>query len=536
MSVTACGGSDSKDKKSSKAETSSSSSESKAEDTPVVESIGNLDLSDVTTEYDVPEDFSLSFEPEEGTVSGGAAVMDKSFLGEYTGSGFVALPSSGDEVTMQAQFPAKGSYNITMRATGDSTNFKNLLTIDGSAAASFTPEATEFSDITIENVLIEAGEHTIGIKGDDGHVYIDNITITPAPAIDLSQYNVTRELSNPNASDHAKRLYNMLADIYGKYTLSGQYSGDGEGKDSREFKELSKNLGKTPAILGLDVSGVSISNTGSNGEMELLQAMDWYNNENGIVTFCWHWIAPEPYLNYNGNPWWRGFYTDSTSFDLGKAMSGEDQEGYDLIIEELDNMAQALKTLADEDIPILWRPLHEAAGDPKYPGNAWFWWGAAGKDPYLELWKLMYDKFTNEYELNNLIWVWNAQSPSWYPGDEYVDIIGYDCYPSEHDSSSQKWYYDLMKECSPTHSKIIAETENGAMFDPDAAFNDGSRWAWFSTWNGEFTLKDRQLSDQYTTFEMWDKIYNSERVLTLDELPDLKCYPLNTDDYLAGLN
>ena len=67
---------------------------------------------------------------------------------------------------------------------------------------------------------------------------------------------------------------------------------------------------------------------------------------------------------------------------------------------------------------------------------------------------------------------------------------------------------------------------------PDGAFNDGTRWAWFSTWNGEFCIKDKQLSDQYTTFDEWNKIYNSERVLTLDELPNLKCYPMDTEKYL----
>jgi mannan endo-1,4-beta-mannosidase len=265
-----------------------------------------------------------------------------------------------------------------------------------------------------------------------------------------------------------------------------------------------------------------------------LQAIDWYTNENGIVSLCWHWLAPDDYLEANGAAWWKGFYTDSVSFDLAKAMNGEDPDGYDAIVADLDNMAQQLKTIADADVPILWRPLHEAAGDPAYPSNQWFWWGAGGKDAYLKLWKLMYDKFTNEYELNNLIWVWNGQNPDWYPGDEYCDIIGYDCYPDEQDSSSQKDYYDLMKTCSPTSSKIIAMTENGALFDPDAAFNDGSRWAWFSTWNGEFTLKDMQLSDQYTTFDMWEKIYSSERVLTLDELPDLKCYPLDTEAFLSS--
>ena len=35
------------------------------------------------------------------------------------------------------------------------------------------------------------------------------------------------------------------------------------------------------------------------------------------------------------------------------------------------------------------------------------------------------------------------------------------------------------------------------------------------------------LNDEYTELEILDKAYNHERVLTLDELPDLKNYPLD---------
>uniref|UniRef100_UPI003AF78A83 glycosyl hydrolase n=2 Tax=Ruminococcus sp. TaxID=41978 RepID=UPI003AF78A83 len=513
---------------------SSSAGETTTTTAPVVEDMGNIDLSDVTTEYDVPEDFSYESEAEKGTLSGGAAVLDKNFLGKFSGDGFVSVGSSGDMVEFEIDFPAKGSYNITLTMAADGEGQSNLITVDGAALTNFTSTTTEFGDTMAENVLIDEGTHKVGIKGDNGHIYIDKIKITPAPAIDLSQYEVSNQLSNPNASDEAKRLYNFLTDVYGKYTISGQFSGDNEGKDCREFKEIKKHTGKTPAILGLDVSNLSnsaLSHGAGGGDMVPLQAMDWYNNENGIVSLCWHWYAPDKNLEKNGGAWWQGFYSEYTDFDLAKALSGEDKEGYDSIIADLDHMAGVLKELADANVPILWRPLHEAAGDPKYPGNAWFWWGSAGKDAYIQLWKLMYDKFTNEYGLNNLIWVWNAQNPDWYPGDEYVDIMGYDCYPAERDSSSQKWYYDLVKSSTST-KKIIAMTENGSMFDPDGAFNDGTRWAWFSTWNGEFCIKDKQLSDQYTTFDEWNKIYNSERVLTLDELPNLKCYPMDTEKYL----
>lgn len=518
---------------------SRSADDSTAEEKPAVtETTGDFDLSEFTAASDVSEDLSLEFEAEKGTLLNEAMIMDKAFAGEFSGDGYVALYEKDDEVTFDIELPAKGSYNVILRLASDNVNSENLITSDGNAIKKFTSGDPKFAEVTAENVLLEGGSHTLGVRAETGHIYVDTLKIVPADPVDLTQYEVTDTLCNPNASDNAKRLYSFLRAVYGKYTISGQYSGDNMGYESREFIEINKRTGKTPAILGLDVMNLGIStkvdHKAGGGDMVPIQAMDWYYNHNGIVTLCWHWHAPAQYLEVNGQPWWRGFYTDSTNFDLGKAMSGEDKEGYDAIVAELDNMAEQLKPLAEADIPILWRPLHEAAGDPRYPNNAWFWWGASGREPYLELYKLMYDKFVNEYHLDNLIWVWNAQNQSWYPGDEYVDIVGYDCYPAERDSSSQKYYYDLLKECSPTGSKIIAETENGAMFDPDAAFNEGTRWAYFSTWNGEFAIKDSQLSDRYTTFEMWDKIYAGERVLTLEELPDLKSWPIDLEAYLAA--
>jgi len=518
---------------------SKSADDSTAEEKPAVtETTGDFDLSEFTAASDVSEDLSLEFEAEKGTMLNEAMIMDKAFAGEFSGDGYVALYEKDDEVTFDIELPAKGSYNVILRLASDNVNSENLITSDGNAIKKFTSGDPKFAEVTAENVLLEGGSHTLGVRAETGHIYVDTLKIVPADPVDLTQYEVTDTLCNPNASDNAKRLYSFLRAVYGKYTISGQYSGDNMGYESREFIEINKRTGKTPAILGLDVMNLGIStkvdHKAGGGDMVPIQAMDWYNNHNGIVTLCWHWHAPAQYLEVNGQPWWRGFYTDSTNFDLGKAMSGEDKEGYDAIVAELDNMAEQLKPLAEADIPILWRPIHEAAGDPRYPNNAWFWWGASGREPYLELYKLMYDKFVNEYHLDNLIWVWNAQNQSWYPGDEYVDIVGYDCYPAERDSSSQKYYYDLLKECSPTGSKIIAETENGAMFDPDAAFNEGTRWAYFSTWNGEFAIKDSQLSDRYTTFEMWDKIYSGERVLTLEELPDLKSWPIDLEAYLAA--
>ena len=41
----------------------------------------------------------------------------------------------------------------------------------------------------------------------------------------------------------------------------------------------------------------------------------------------------------------------------------------------MDAIALQLKKVASNNIPVLWRPLHEAAG-------GWFWWGAKGAEPF----------------------------------------------------------------------------------------------------------------------------------------------------------
>ena len=185
-------------------------------------------------------------------------------------------------------------------------------------------------------------------------------------------------------------------------------------------------------------------------------------------------------------------------------------------MDDIDNMANELARLRDAGVPVLWRPLHEAAG-------GWFWWGNCEPESYKKLWNVMYDKMTNEHNLTNLIWVWNGQDPAWYPGDETVDINGWDIYAGNHVDSSQSGRFDDMATNYGTKTKLIALTENGCVMDPDKVFNDNARWLFWGTWSDPFTMKlGVVINDEYTTVELLTKAYNHERVLTLDELPDLQ--------------
>ena len=86
----------------------------------------------------------------------------------------------------------------------------------------------------------------------------------------------------------------------------------------------------------------------------------------------------------------------------------------------LKGLAAELTKLQDANVPLIFRPLHEAEGSGGENGS-WFWWGKEGSAVYKQLWVLTYQTLTEEYGLHNLIWEWNsynyATSENWYPGD-----------------------------------------------------------------------------------------------------------------------
>ena len=107
-------------------------------------------------------------------------------------------------------------------------------------------------------------------------------------------------------------------------------------------------------------------------------------------------------------------------------------------------------------------------------------------------------------------------------------MIGEDTYPGERVYTPQTSKYLEVLEYTDSN-KMIVLSENGCLFDPDLALRDGTMWGFFCTWGGEFVIKTKNLniiSEKYTEADMVRKVYEHENVITRDELPDLKNYPL----------
>lgn len=461
---------------------------------------------------DKPLNFSKTYEAENGKLSNDMSVISG---GNASGGKSVGkFENDRSYCQIKINVPSDGIYDIVIRSMGIGGSKENDIYTDGKKVGTFTSENNKFSDYTVSAVSLTKGDHNIRIIKSWGWIELDKITVKTGAKISNSTYNVTSSLVNRNATANTKKLYSFLKDSYGKYVITGQQC-DG-GINGNEFKAIKNLTGDYPALLGLDLMDYTPSRTAFGASSSAVEKAIEFANKGGIVTLCWHWNAPTEYLNSTANSsdgWWGGFYTQSSKFDIAKVMNGQDAKGKKLLDRDIKEIAKQLKRLEKAGVPVIWRPLHEASG-------GWFWWGAKGSDAYKKLWKYLYKELTNTYGCNNLIWVYNGQSADWYPGDEYVDIVGEDIYPGNHVYDPQvSRFKQAINYGSKT--KITALTENGCIFDIDSAVSINALWSWFMTWGGEFTVNGSNYSEKYTEKSVIKKMYASKYSLTLGSLPKI---------------
>ena len=348
----------------------------------------------------------------------------------------------------------------------------------------------------------------------------------------------TKTLVNPKASKEAKNVFAFLHEKSGKKTLSGVQSSHSHKNDFVDF--IYDNVGKHPALAGYDFLFLQYSPTPPGWswvqDYNDISAAKEQWAANGLVNYMWHWNVPDSkeawdkglnegdYSGYN-------FYCDKTSFDIKEAVK-EGTWQHEFILKDIEEVAGYLQLLEDENIPVIWRPLHEAAGNYNIygPNGAWFWWGRGGAEPCKALWRLLYDQLVNKYGLDNLIWVWTVdvtkgaedQFMDWYPGDEYVDILGVDIYEQNIDAKSRQYQalVDIAKG-----GKLVTISECGNIPDPAKCMEAGNKWSWFMVWcttdsSGNLALSTPDWS--FNTLSHWTSVMNSPYVINREDMPSLK--------------
>lgn len=288
----------------------------------------------------------------------------------------------------------------------------------------------------------------------------------PDPAKPVSQHMNKKTLE----------VFNYLREIYGTKTLVAQQMWNSKGYEDDVYYKGNKDL---PAIKGFDMI---FSNLEDADNSQVDEAIKWHTRSGGLVTFTWHWNVPR---NIGNSSKGFAFYSEEIEdFSLENAVTPGTQE-YEVIIKDIDTIAIQLQRLEAADVPVLWRPLHEASGK-------WFWWGGYDREVplneyYKKLWYIIFDRLENYHKLTNLIWIWNGQDKHHTVNANTYDIAGTDIYAAENNHKSQVSEFNKLKELT-WEGKMIALTECGNLPAVEEMEKDGIMWLYSMLWYGDFTF------------------------------------------------
>ncbi len=247
---------------------------------------------------------------------------------------------------------------------------------------------------------------------------------------------------DPDATDETKALYARLDTVAEEHTLFGHQDDLAYGVHwDRRTDSLARRAGDRrsdvrsvtgsfPAVYGWDVGDLGNPGTTENLDGVPFDKMkDWMvegYERGGVITVSWHM---DNYVS-GGDSW-------DTTPAVSKLLPDSSQ--HDRYRQALDRFAAFANDLdagfwswigGGHVVPIVFRPFHEMTG-------SWFWWGGDNTTPeaYKRLWRFTVEYLRDEKDVHNVLYAYSpdifrskAHYLEYYPGDAYVDVLGYDDY------------------------------------------------------------------------------------------------------------
>lgn len=242
---------------------------------------------------------------------------------------------------------------------------------------------------------------------------------------------VTLTLADPDATPETKALYSNLWAIREKGWIFGHQNDLLNGR-KWQYEEGGSDTkavcGDYPGIYALDVASfmdgreVPLQSTAENPEK--LRTIRQAYDRGMVVMACMH-------LN---NPLTGGDSWDNSSNQVAAQIltpGSPTQQRFDQWLDKLAALAKDLKGSDGVQIPIILRPFHEH-------GHEWSWWGSTCTTAaeYVALWRYLVDGMKTRgvhsfiYAISPAMNSKQTESDFTYrwPGDDYVDFMGMDCY------------------------------------------------------------------------------------------------------------
>jgi mannan endo-1,4-beta-mannosidase len=282
---------------------------------------------------------------------------------------------------------------------------------------------------------------------------------------------VELSIVDKNATAETKALYARLWEVQQSGFMFGHHDdlfygrkwyNESGGSDTKDV------CGDYPGVFSVDFAEVMDDRSEGNTDNEIRKRCILEARRRGeVIMACAHLNNPQT----GGDAW------DNSSATVAREILQDGsavQATFQTWLDRLAVFADGLKDDQGKPIPIILRPFHEHT-------QTWSWWGRSctTETEFVNLWKFTVNYLRNIKGVHQFIYAISPQMDTTkreddflfrWPGDDYVDFIGMDCYQGLNPavfSSNLKTLSDLAK----TKKKPCGVTETGV-----EGFTDKDYW------------------------------------------------------------
>lgn len=443
--------------------------------------------------------------------------------GEFDGQGFVKL-HTGNSLTHILRANTSQHYRVILAVRSADGAAVSLETGGVKCGTFYVPPlvldedgGAPFSLCEVDCLYFESGENNLKFTVESGSIDLDYILVENSGRVSDDCYSLYSACANPNASLRTVSTVKYFTEAFGQLVLTAQ---NVSPASNAEIEAVYNATGRYPAIRSTEIAFATMDTEADKQrvEDEALLAAQW-SEDGGIQAYTWHWYSPNIRHSVNA-----GDYNLDAAFEdqnpeeyamlTDEARKSLLDNGYmslemSALLDDIDKMAGFFQKLDDAGAAVIFCPIPD--GD-----TGEYWWGSSPEN-YQKLWTLIFDRLCRYHKIHCLIWQWNGSDMDYYPGSNYVDIVGQSFF--EISDASFAGRFQALSSILPTQ-KALAVGACDVMPNIDKMYRDNALWLWTAPAAGDYTLNmNGALSESYNSVRYMKDFYNHKFTIARDELP-----------------